>query len=482
MESGDPVFPVESSEPSQRGSVSSSGARALEVLVYVPGGSAVQLCVEGLCSVSVQELSRSVRQALQLPDSAQDAFALWLCSPLLELQLKPRHQPYRLSRQWQDLLYRFTDAPEDDIAQDEPCLQYRRNVFFPRAKELQLEEEGALRLLFEEARSRVLSGSYPCDPPDWQRLGGLSCRLELGPCPDQSTAAGLLREKKLSSFLPAHVCSGVGGLWGVLRGRGLKQELEKGLLEAYQEASTQFPNTDPDQGDSALLREYLRTCQQLPYYGSAFFSGEIDKPAGGILPRGGRKAVSVAISLEGVYVMDVKEKFVLLGLRYHELSWDHTYPEDEDDAHILWLEFDGEEGGTPVNKLLKVYSKQAELMSGLIEFCVELGGAEGGATEVDGVEVAAAVEAAAGEQGAQSQQAVGQPGEARGGRRGKLRRQNSVVSSRVQSLRTINYYVDDGRDIKRLKPKRAASFFTRQVPTSPTSYTAVQVIESLEQG
>ncbi|MBN3304691.1 FRMD8 protein, partial [Amia calva] len=396
MESGDPVFPVESSEPSQRGSVSSSGARALEVLVYVPGGSAVQLCVEGLCSVSVQELSRSVRQALQLPDSAQDAFALWLCSPLLELQLKPRHQPYRLSRQWQDLLYRFTDAPEDDIAQDEPCLQYRRNVFFPRAKELQLEEEGALRLLFEEARSRVLSGSYPCDPPDWQRLGGLSCRLELGPCPDQSTAAGLL--------------------------------------------STQFPNTDPDQGDSALLREYLRTCQQLPYYGSAFFSGEIDKPAGGILPRGGRKAVSVAISLEGVYVMDVKEKFVLLGLRYHELSWDHTYPEDEDDAHILWLEFDGEEGGTPVNKLLKVYSKQAELMSGLIEFCVELGGAEGGA----GVSCIY-----------------------RYGRQ-------SVMESCSSS--------SSGRDIKRLKPKRAASFFTRQVPTSPTSYTAVQVIESLEQG
>lgn len=51
---------------------------------------------------------------------------------------------------------------------------------------------------------------------------------------------------------------------------------------------------------------------------------------------------------------------VLLGLRFSELSWDHSYPEEEGDSHILWLEFDGEEDGTPVNKLLKIYSKQVK--------------------------------------------------------------------------------------------------------------------------
>ena len=49
---------------------------------------------------------------------------------------------------------------------------------------------------------------------------------------------------------------------------------------------------------------------------------------------------------------------VLLGLRFSELSWDHSYPEEEWDSHVLWLEFDGEEDGTAVNKLLKIYSKQ----------------------------------------------------------------------------------------------------------------------------
>lgn len=36
-----------------------------------------------------------------------------------DLQLKTRHQPYKLCRQWQDLLYRFTNASEEDISQGE---------------------------------------------------------------------------------------------------------------------------------------------------------------------------------------------------------------------------------------------------------------------------------------------------------------------------------------------------------------------------
>lgn len=74
-------------------------------------------------------------------------------------------------------------------------------------------------------------------------------------------------------------------------------------------------------------------------------------------------------------------------------------------------------------------------MSGFIEFCVELKSASEGAAaaEVDG-EVSL------------SQQPGGQEERSkngRGGRRGMLHRQGSVVCSRVQSLNTISY-VDDG--------------------------------------
>ncbi|XP_076875650.1 FERM domain-containing protein 8 isoform X2 [Brachyhypopomus gauderio] len=464
MEGDDCEFPSEPSEHSrsQRGSVASSVTRAQDVLVYLVSDSAVHLCVEGVGCVCVQELGRNVREVLNIPDSAQDAFAFWLSSPLLELQLKPKHQPYKLCRQWQDLLYRFTQASTEDISLDEPCLQYRRNVFYPRSKELQVEDEGVLRLLYDEAKLNILEGRYPCDPEHWVKLGALTCAIELGTGLEEQKLVTAVREKKLSSFVPAHVVLGGGGFFSTLRSKaGRQADLEQDLLREYSTISTTLDLP-------ALLRQYLTTCHALPYYGCAFFMGEIDKPAQGILHRGGRKVVSVGISLEGVYVIDMKEKHVLLGLRFSELSWDHSYPETEGDSHILWLEFDGEEAGVSVNKLLKIYSKQAELMSGLIEFCVELRAVGEASASADG-------------EASPSHTPAGQVGgdeRVREQRRRKLRRQNSVVCSRVHTLSTISY-VDDGKEIKRLKPKRAASFFTRQAP--PT-YSTVQVTDGLEQG
>lgn len=39
---------------------------------------------------------------------------LWF-SCLAELQLKPKHQPYKVCRQWHELLLRFTRCSEDEI-------------------------------------------------------------------------------------------------------------------------------------------------------------------------------------------------------------------------------------------------------------------------------------------------------------------------------------------------------------------------------
>lgn len=450
-------------ERSHRSSVSSVGARAADVLVYLADDTVVPLAVENLPSLSAHELHRAVREVLQLPDIALDVFALWLVSPLLEVQLKPKHQPYKLGRQWPELLLRFTSAPDDDVAMDEPFLQFRRNVFFPKRRELQIRDEEVLRLLYEEAKGNVLAARYPCDVEDCEALGALVCRVQLGPYQPGQPAACALREK-LDSFLPAHLCKRGQGLFAALRGRGTRAGPgEQGLLNAYR----QVQEVGSDGGYEAALgthyHAYLFKCHELPFYGCAFFHGEVDKPAQGFLHRGGRKPVSVAISLEGVHVIDSREKHVLLGLRFQELSWDHTSPEEEEP--ILWLEFDGDSEGTPVNKLLKIYSKQAELMSSLIEYCIEL-------SQV--AEPAGPQDSATGPPSdpSSSQAPVQRP---------KLRRQGSVVSSRIQHLSTIDY-VEDGKGIRRVKPKRTTSFFSRQLSLGQGSYTVVQPSDSLEQG
>ncbi|XP_067604476.1 FERM domain-containing protein 8 isoform X2 [Pseudorca crassidens] len=410
---------------SHRSSVSSVGARA-DVLVYLADDTMVPLAVENLPSLTAHELHQAVREVLQLPDVALDAFALWLVSPLLEVQLKPKHQPYKLGRQWQELLLRFTDAPDDDVAMDEPSLQFRRNVFFPKRRELQIHDKEVLRLLYEEAKGNVLAARYPCDVEDCEALGALVCRVQLGPYqPGQPTACAL--REKLDSFLPAHLCKRGHGLFAALRGRGTKAGTgEQGLLNAYRRVKEVAGSESEHEASlSPHYRAYLLKCHELPFYGSAFFHGEIDKPAQGFLHRGGQKPVSVAISLEGVHVIDSREKHVLLGLRFQELSWDHTSPEEEES--VLWLEFDGDNEGTPVNKLLKIYSKQAELMSSLIEYCIELSQAAEPATPQ---ESAAGPASAPGSSPPPTQHP-------------QLRRQGSVVCSRIQHLSTIDYVEED---------------------------------------
>ncbi|NWR40504.1 FRMD8 protein, partial [Tachuris rubrigastra] len=266
-------------------------------LVYLPDGSALPLPLEPPPGPTAAELLRRLQGALRLPPTAGEALALWLGSDLLEVQLKPRHRPLRLVRHWPELLLRFSLGSPAAIAQDEPCLQLRRNVFFPKSCELELQEEELLRLLYEEAREQLQGGRYPVDPPEAAELGGLSCRLRLGPFePKQHTELSL--RPLLAELLPP----GPPARWGALFRRSRSPGPAQRLLDAFARA----PGAEaPPVG---LYRDFLRRCHGLPGYGCAFFPGAIERPSGGLLGRGGLRPVSVAVGLEGVTIIDPRQK------------------------------------------------------------------------------------------------------------------------------------------------------------------------------
>lgn len=90
------------------------------------------------------------------------------------------------------------------------------------------------------------------------------CRLRLA---STSLSSSLLsrREKKLSSFVPAHVAMGGGGLFSTLRGKSSRQAaLEQNLLEEYRKIGASA-GSPPE--PKRLLQQYLHTCHTLPYYG-----------------------------------------------------------------------------------------------------------------------------------------------------------------------------------------------------------------------
>lgn len=91
-------------------------------------------------------------------------------------------------------------------------------------------------------------------------------------------------------------------------------------------------------------------------------------------------------------------------------------------------------------------------MSSLIECCIDLNQSSEPAAPPDSAPDPAAAPAAP--------------------QRPRLRRQGSVVCSRIQHLATIDY-VEEGDNLKRVKPKRTTSFF-RQFSLGQGSYSVVQ--------
>ena len=72
--------------------------------------------------------------------------------------MKPDHVPFKLVCYWEELLEKYTDAPEDDRERDEPVLMFQRNAFFKRSEEQNLESAKLLYLLYHEAKEAVVDG------------------------------------------------------------------------------------------------------------------------------------------------------------------------------------------------------------------------------------------------------------------------------------------------------------------------------------
>ena len=127
------------------------------------------------------------------------------------------------------------------------------------------------------------------------------------------------------------------------------------------------------------MRKYLEFCWSLPYYGSAFFRGQIETPAKSLtsLVINQDTEVIIAINSLGLHVIDptnvVRHNFysevvifnppcqvVLLGLKFEELSWDYAKPSqenNEDCLPCLFIQFCVIENGRRVSKILQVRTR-----------------------------------------------------------------------------------------------------------------------------
>ncbi|XP_054740102.1 uncharacterized protein LOC129245756 [Anastrepha obliqua] len=337
--------------------------------VYLMSRIAVHMEIEGTAHCPAQVMLAAALGCEELGIAnkllAQSIFGLWMTSGLLDIQLKSHHRPYIVRVAWQSLLDKFSSGNPIEKKYDEPMIMLKRNVFFSKRDEERIKDHRILELLYEEAKYNVLSGRYVMEPVHALMLGGIQARIELGPYNSHTHTISFLRENQLR-FLPHHVAKSTNWSWLPV---SRKNSAEVKLLE-------QFKRVPQTATTKKLIRKYLEFCWALPFYGAAFFHGQVEQPVRGLMSFVSHKDVEVMIAVNerGIFVVDTLECTLLLGLRYEDLSWDFAKPSVNNDSECLtciFIQFDAMENGIQVSKLMQIFSKQAGMIDALISHFAE---------------------------------------------------------------------------------------------------------------
>ncbi|XP_004524399.1 uncharacterized protein LOC101456936 isoform X1 [Ceratitis capitata] len=337
--------------------------------VYLMSRIAVHMEIEGTAQCPTQVMLAAALGCEELGIAnkllAQSIFALWMTSELLDIQLKSHHRPYAVRLAWQALLDRLSTGNSIDKKFDEPMIMLKRNVFFSKRDEEKIKDHRIVELLYEEAKYNVLSGRYVMEPVHALMLGGIQARIELGPYNPHAHTVGFLRENQLR-FLPQHVAKSTSWSWLPV---SRKNSAEVKLLE-------QFKRVPQTATTKKLMRKYLEFCWALPFYGAAFFQGQVEQPIRGLMSLVSHKdvEVNIAVNERGIFIIDPIECTLLLGLRYEDLSWDYARPSVSNDPECqtcIFIQFDAMENGIQVSKLMQIFSKQAGMIDALIAHFAE---------------------------------------------------------------------------------------------------------------
>ncbi|TMW46625.1 hypothetical protein DOY81_008294, partial [Sarcophaga bullata] len=290
-------------------SISRPLQNVIPTCVYLMSRVAVHMEIEGTAQCPSQVMLAAALGCEELGIAnkllAQSIFGLWMTSALLEIQLKSHQRPYVVRVAWPNLLEKFSHGNPIEKKFDEPMVIDHR----------------ILELLYEEAKHNVLSGRYIMESVHSLMLGGIQARIELGPFNSHTHTISFFRENQ-SRFLPQHVAKNSNWSWLPV---SRKNSAEVRLLE-------QFKRVPQTATTRKLMRKYLEFCWALPFYGAAFFHGQVEQPIRGLMSLVNHKDVEVLIAVNerGVFIIDPMECTLLLGLRYEELSWDFAKPSASD--------------------------------------------------------------------------------------------------------------------------------------------------------
>ncbi|VBB27031.1 unnamed protein product [Acanthocheilonema viteae] len=173
----------------QSTSLSSRLDDSLDITIYWADGKGLKFSLVGGKLATVSSLLLLLADHLGvISEVFNEVCALWMVSNLLEVQLKPHHNPYEIRKNWVQFLHRFTNAESSELVADEPLLVLKRNVQLSVEREHELEQdytnEILTEILYRSAKQEILNGRYVCDIELNIKLAALQMAIDLEPNED----------------------------------------------------------------------------------------------------------------------------------------------------------------------------------------------------------------------------------------------------------------------------------------------------------
>eukprot|EP00116_Pleurobrachia_bachei_P003643 sb/3463905/ len=241
--------------------------------------------------VTAGELRDACCRKLRISSDGAEAFAIWICSPLLQIQMKPSHYPTALCDLWYDLLAQFSPVTESQAKSDQPIIMLMRNVFYPLSQEKMLiqRDPQARYYLTAESMFNFLTGRYPVEDELAFKLAAIQLKME---------------GKKMSNFPPGTLQNIANQIlpWDVIK-RNKKQSpiIDKKIRGYYNDLSNTTPGT--------LDHLYLSHWWTQACYRCAFFQGQVE-----VVGQKKDVPVRVGITPHNIFIWNKFTNFKLFGL------------------------------------------------------------------------------------------------------------------------------------------------------------------------
>eukprot|EP00122_Pirum_gemmata_P008393 Pgem_evm1s7736 len=245
-------------------------------------------------------------------------FSLWFAEPALELCLKHNYEPFMVLKNYPEISLKYTRRP---IKQNlTPRIEYRRNPFVSKYAERSITDPCAIKLLYDQCRTMIMTSMYPINDIDAAQLAGLDMQLIFGDYDCNFYDEEYLSDNALLELIP-----------GTLKNRHSVKEWR----ELY--------------------------CNQFDFYGCTFFYGrvcfEVNVKKKGVIASSLGDVMRIGVNSEGIFIMDHYKNELRLQFDFYEINWQYS-----DADKLLYIEF----GNLGAHNSVLFVSAQGEILESMI--------------------------------------------------------------------------------------------------------------------